>query len=140
MKSNTGYSGTPLAKKLGIRYGFRIRIVNAPEYYDELFTDMPDHVIYDDRKGRCDLIHYFTKEASQLKNDIDKLRNAIVPNGMIWISWPKKSSRIASDITEDTIRDLAITHGLVDVKVCSVNEIWSGLKLVIPLNQRIKTS
>jgi Protein of unknown function (DUF3052) len=133
----SGYSGTPLAKKLGLKEGFKIRLVNQPDYYFKLFTDIPENIeILNDKKSKKNLIHYFTKEAKDLNKDIISLRNEIEPNGMIWISWPKKASKIVTDITEDIIRDLALKNGLVDIKVCAVDEIWSGLKLVIPVKER----
>ena len=135
----TGYSGTPLAKKLGIKEGFKIRVVDQPDYYFDLFTDLPETLtILKDKKTKKNLIHYFTKSAAGLRKDIVALRNEIEPNGMIWISWPKKASKITTDITEDTIREVALTNGLVDIKVCAVDEVWSGLKLVIPVKDRSK--
>jgi hypothetical protein len=136
--ANQGYSGTPLAKKLGIKEGFKIRLVNNPEYYLELFDDFPENVIIkSEKKSKKNLIHFFTKEASELTDNIVLLKNEIEENGMIWISWPKKASKIQTDITEDTVRNMALKNGLVDVKVCAVDEIWSGLKLVIPVKDRI---
>jgi hypothetical protein len=136
--TNSGYSGTSLAKKLGIKEGFKIRLVNQPEYYFKLFDDFPENVsITSDEMGKKDLIHFFTKEAFELFDNILLLKNEIEVNGMIWISWPKKVSKVPTDITEDTIRNLALKNGLVDIKVCAVDEIWSGLKLVIPVKDRI---
>jgi hypothetical protein len=133
----TGYSGTPLAKKLGIKEGFIIRLVNQPDYYLQLFDDLPKDVkIAKDKKSKKNLIHYFTKQLAELEKDIVSLRNEIEMNGTIWISWPKKASKVATDIVEDDIRALALANGLVDVKVCAVDEIWSGLKLVIPVKER----
>jgi len=132
-----GYSGTPLAKKLGIKDGFRIRIVNQPAGYFDLFTDLPlDIEILEEKKTRKNLVHYFTKQFRELQRDIIALRNEIETDGMIWISWPKKASKVSTDITEDLIRNLALSNGLVDIKVCAVDEIWSGLKLVIPVKDR----
>ncbi len=132
-----GYSGTPLAKKLGIKNGFTIKLVDAPDYYFQLFTDFPPEIkMADDDKGKKDFIHYFTKSAAQLSKDMKNLRKEIVDNGMIWISWPKKSSKVETDITENQVRDIALKNGLVDVKVCAVDEIWSGLKLVIRVKDR----
>ena len=136
--TNTGYSATPLARKLGIKEGFKIRLVNQPQYYFQLFDDFPENVsIKTDKKSKKNLIHYFTKEASELIENINLLKNEIELNGMIWISWPKKASKITTDITEDTVRNLAVKNGLVDIKVCAVDEVWSGLKLVIPVKDRI---
>ena len=135
----SGYSGTPLAKKLGIKTGFRIRLVNQPEYYFELFTDMPDDVSFlNEKKTKKNFIHFFTKSAKELEKNIVLLHSEIEPNGMIWVSWPKKTSKVETDITEDMIRHLALTNGLVDIKVCAVDEVWSGLKLVIPVKDRTK--
>ena len=132
-----GYSGTPLAKKLGIKPGLSIRLVNPPDHYAELFSDLPaDFKELKDKKVKKDFIHYFTKSVVQLKKDLQQLRQEINENGMIWISWPKKASGVPTDLTEDIIRMLALANGLVDVKVCAVDEIWSGLKLVIPLKDR----
>jgi hypothetical protein len=138
MTTATGYSGTPLAKKLGIKDGFKIRLENPPDHYFSLFTDMPADVqIVNDKKLKKNLIHYFTKEVKELRRDISLLRSEIEPNGIIWISWPKKASKVLTDITENNIRELALQNGLVDIKVCAVDEIWSGLKLVIPVAMRI---
>ncbi|MES2112985.1 MAG: DUF3052 family protein [Bacteroidota bacterium] len=132
-----GYSGTPLAKKLGIKPGFNIKLINAPGHYFTLFTDLPaDLQINDDSPGLKDIIHFFTKEKDEYTNTLPDLRSQIKPNGMIWVSWPKKSSKVITDITEDIIRNFALQNGLVDIKVCAVNEVWSGLKLVIPVGER----
>lgn len=136
MKS-AGYTGTPLAKKLGFKEGFKVRIANRPDHYFDLFEDLPKTIEFrNEKKSKKDFIHYFTKQARELERDIIHLKNEIVANGIIWISWPKKSSKIVTDITEDVIRNLALENGLVDVKVCAVDEVWSGLKLVIPVKDR----
>jgi len=131
-----GYSGTPLAKKLGIKEGFKISVYNQPEYYFNLFTDFPVDVKLINNKSKVDFVHYFVKEEKQLQKDISKLKDQIEQNGMIWISWPKKSSKVETDITEDVVRNIALKNGLVDIKVCAVDETWSGLKLVIPVKDR----
>lgn len=132
-----GYSGTPLSKKLGIKDGFIIRLVNQPRYYFDLLNDMPGNVVIAaDKKAKKNFIHYFTKEAKGLAGDIASLKNELLPDGMLWISWPKKAAKIPTDVTEDVIRQLALANGLVDVKVCAVDETWSGLKLVIPVKDR----
>ena len=134
-----GYSATPLAKKLGIKDGFVIRLVGPPAYYFDLFEDMPVNIqILDEREPAKNLIHYFTKKADELRRDIPLLKREIETNGMIWISWPKKASKVTTDITEGMIRDLALSNGLVDIKVCAIDQIWSGLKLVIPVKDRVK--
>lgn len=132
-----GYSVTPLAKKLGIKNKFTVRLINTPVYYFDLFVDFPHEVeITNSKKKKKDFIHYFEKEATTLKKNLPVLRDEIVQHGMIWVSWPKKASKVETDITEDTIRDFALSIGLVDIKVCAVDEVWSGLKLVIPLKDR----
>jgi hypothetical protein len=135
----SGYSGAPLAKKLGIKPGFKCHLINPPEHYFELFTDMPDAVSFlSDKKAKKNFIHLFTKSAKELEKNITSLRAEIEPDGMIWVSWPKKASKIETDITENEVRNLALTNGLVDVKVCAVDDVWSGLKLVIRVKDRIK--
>ncbi len=127
-----GYSGTPLAKKLGFKDGYRVRIKNAPADYLDLVSPRPENVqISKNIRRDIDIFHFFTRSSSELVSQLSKLMSAIQQNGMIWISWPKKSSGVSSSVTEDTIRALALPLGLVDVKVCAVDEIWSGLKLVI---------
>ena len=136
MKS-AGYSETPLVKKLGIKQGFKIRIINPPEYYFTLLSDLPTDIHQlTNKKTKKDFIHYFAKTESQLNKDIKQLRQEIEENGMIWISWPKKAAKIETDLNENIIRNIALSNGLVDVKVCAVDEIWSGLKLVIRLKDR----
>lgn len=127
-----GYSGTPLAKKLGIRSGFRIFVKNEPYSYLELVSPIAaDVVILKRLSNRLDLIHCFAKRASELRSDVVKFTGRIKQDGMIWISWPKKASKVETDITEDVIREIVLPLGLVDVKVCAVDEVWSGLKCVI---------
>jgi hypothetical protein len=136
--NKTGYSSTPLAKKLGIKQGFQILLINEPDGYMDLFTDFPEAVdIAKEYQGDKDLIHYFTTEAKLLLRDIQNLKKEIKQNGIIWISWPKKSSGVPTDLTEDLIRAIALQNGLVDIKVCAVDQVWSGLKLVIPVKDRL---
>jgi len=137
MAQLAGYSGTPLAKKLGIKPGVKVRLINEPKHYFELFTDLPGDIdLNDDLTVSMDLIHYFTKDQAEFKMLLPQLMSQIKPNGIICVSWPKKSSKVLNDITEDIIRNYAISIGLVDVKVCAVDEVWSGLKLVIPVKNR----
>lgn len=131
-----GYSSKPLAKKLGIKDGNVIALFHQPAHYFELFTDMPKVKISTSEKEKKNFIHYFVKEAKQLHKDINKLKGQIEQNGIIWVSWPKKASKVETDITEDVVRNLALQNGLVDIKVCAVDEVWSGLKLVIPVKER----
>lgn len=129
-----GYSQTPLAKKLGIKAGFKIKLVNEPAHYCNLLTDLPDIVA--GSRGKKDFIHFFSTSLAEVNKVLPKLKNEIVPGGMIWVSWPKKASGIVTDVTEDRIRDIGLSCGLVDIKVCAVDEIWSGLKFVIPVKDR----
>ena len=136
MKSS-GYSGTPLQKKLGLKDGFVIRLINPPDYYYNLFTEIPEDLKEDNHlEVEKDFIHFFTKDSLELEKELLTLKEEIKPNGMIWVSWPKKASKVPTDVTEDTIRNLALSMGLVDVKVCAVDKVWSGLKLVIPVKDR----
>jgi hypothetical protein len=133
----SGYSGTPLARKLGIKSNFAIKLVNQPEHYFDLFTDLPPDIrLVKESKTRKDLIHYFATSASRLKSDIVGLRREMEENGALWISWPKKAANMDTDITENVVRDIALKNRLVDVKVCAIDEVWSGLKLVIRLKDR----
>lgn len=127
-----GYSGTPLAKKLGFRPGDRVRIENAPENYDALVSPLPDGVTVSTRlRSAIDVCHLFVDRRKALAIRLPVIRDMITPDGTIWVSWPKKSSGVASDIVEGDIRSLALPIGLVDIKVCAIDEVWSGLKLVI---------
>ena len=132
-----GYSGTPLARKLGIKAGFKMRVIDPPSNYWGLLGTLSDNVsIGEPDEGRFDFIHIFVTDKTRLEEQLSELRARIAPAGMIWVSWPKKSSRVATDLSEPIIRDLALGSGLVDVKVCAVDAIWSGLKLVIRLRDR----
>ena len=130
--TRAGDSKTPLVKKLGIRPGFRVRLQNTPDHYLDLVQPLPEGVVVSSGlRTRVDLWHLFTDSARELAKKLPKAKAALVPNGMIWVSWPKKSSKVPSDVTEDVVRQFALPLGLVDVKVCAVDEVWSGLKLVI---------
>jgi hypothetical protein len=135
--NKAGYSSTPLLKKLGIKEGYKVSIIQPPEGYMGLFTELPEDVDITIGFGTDqDMIHYFTHEAMLLHKDIQRLKKGIKQNGMIWISWPKKSSGVRTDLTEDLIRSIALQNGLVDIKVCAVDNVWSALKLVIPVKER----
>lgn len=132
-----GYSGTPLARKLGVSEGRHVLIRRAPVGYARLLEPLPPGVVFERRiSRRTDIVHLFTDRRARLKTDLEALRKSIRSDGAIWVSWPKKSSKIPTDITEDTIRELALPLGFVDVKVCGVSEVWSGLKLVIRKENR----
>lgn len=127
-----GYSGTPLAKKLGIKPGFRVRTSNAPGNYLDLIDPYPANATISGAiRKDIDIWHFFTRSARELQRALPAIMETIRQDGMIWVSWPKKASKVATDITEDTVRKVALPLGLVDVKVCAVDETWSGLKLVI---------
>jgi hypothetical protein len=128
-----GYSGTPLWKKLGYKNGMSAYIDGGPSNYISLLALPADVVLtwLPSAKSDVQFVHLFTTSASNLKTKLESYRKRIVPGGVIWVSWPKRSSGVTSDISENTIRDVALPMGLVDVKVCAVDEVWSGLKLMI---------
>jgi hypothetical protein len=132
-----GYSGTPLAKKLGIKAGMVVHVVNAPAHYATLLEPLPEKVtIAPERAKDLDVVHVFATTRSELARSLGAFLNKIKQNGIIWVSWPKKVSRVPSEITEDTVREVALPLGLVDIKVCAVDDVWSGLKLVIRRENR----
>ncbi len=139
--TSVGYSGAPLPRKLGFRPGQKAAFVDLP---DELawLAQAEDFAGVEradfDRLGapELDLVHAFFTDAAQMRAALPRFRQAIQPAGMIWISWPKRSAKVPTDITEDVVRAEALDIGLVDIKVCAVTEVWSGLKLVIPVAQR----
>lgn len=127
-----GYSGTPLAKKLGFRAPMRVRVIDAPPEYRAWLGDMADGVdLAVEQPEPYEAVHLFTRSREDLAARLTDLRNRLAPAGMIWVSWPKRSSGVESDVTEDVIRDVCLPLGLVDVKVCAVTDVYSGLKLVI---------
>ena len=134
-----GYSGKPLTQKLGIKPGFCIFVSGAPKTYDALVGGLPDGAkIIARLKAPLDVVHLFATKAAGLANKLSGCRDAIAPDGMIWVSWPKKSSGVATDLSDVAVRDIALRLGLVDVKVCAIDETWSGLKFVIPKAQRAR--
>ena len=136
-----GYSGTPLAKKLGIKEGFRVLTLNPPDNFEQLLQPLPDGVsLLDtarDAATELDVIHLFTNSRDELFRRLAACSRIIKPNGSIWVSWYKKAAKLPTEITEDTIREAAFPLGLVDIKVCAVDEKWSGLKLVIRKENRL---
>ena len=127
-----GYSGTPLAKKLGVKEGHRVAWLSAPAHFDDLVGELPAGVSVSRRLGReLDVLVQFATSRGELRSRLPKLKDAVFPAGAAWVSWPKKSSGVPTDITEDTIREDALPLGLVDVKVAAVDDTWSGLKLVV---------
>jgi len=144
MTQTAGYSGTPLAKKLGLQDGQVAGFVGLPDTVKHLLTSRAFAFVEncDDWRdlsdAAFDYLHLFTDAAQTVHDSVPNLRDMIKPNGMIWVSWPKKASKVQTDITEDTIRDFALTQDLVDIKVCAVDDIWSGLKIVIRKELRDK--
>jgi hypothetical protein len=127
-----GYSGTPLASKLGIGERSRVVAKHAPGDYARLLAPVPPGVVFERNVSeRTDLVHVFGTRKAALKTELATLRKAIRLDAAVWVSWPKKASKVPTDITEDTIRELALPLGFVDVKVCAVSDVWSGLKLVV---------
>ena len=129
---SAGYSGTPLVRKLGYRPGMRVHHVGAPAGFADLVGELPDGVTVLARAaGDLDLAMLFVTERRDLARGLARLQPKLQPAGMIWVAWPKRASKVPTDITEDVVRDVALPRGLVDVKVCAIDEVWSGLKLVI---------
>ena len=134
-----GYSETPLAKKLGIKEGFKVFLVKAPVQYRALLAPLPARVRFTSTaNSSTNLVHAFATERSALVRLLATLRKKLPPEAAIWVSWPKKSSKVPTDVTEDTIREVALPLGLVDIKVCAVTEVWSGLMLVVRKELRAK--
>lgn len=126
-----GYSGTPLAKKLGIKEQTSVVAVDAPKGYRRLL-ELPAAVRFSSKiDEKTDIVHIFSTEKSDLSRELVSYRKKLGPNAAIWVSWPKKSAKVPTDITEDVVRELALPLGFVDVKVCAVDDVWSGLKLVV---------
>src|SRR5258706_3240632 len=133
-----GYSGIPLAKKLGLNKApLKLLTINAPKEYKSWLGDLPEGVtLVAKAKKPIDAVHVFTTESAFLDAILSKLRNELKQDGFIWVSWPKKSSKVPTDITDNIIREIALPLGFVDIKVCAVSEVWSGLKLVIRKSER----
>ena len=127
-----GYSGTPLAKKLGYKAASSAVVVDAPADYLALVEPLPADLRFEAVASRStDLVHLFVVERAKLATHLRTLRKTLGPDAAVWVSWPKKSAKVAADITEDTIRELALPLGFVDIKVCAASDVWSGLKLVV---------
>jgi hypothetical protein len=132
-----GYSGTPLSKKLGIKPGSHVYAKDPPAGYRKLLAPLPEGVRFSTRLATgMEFIHLFTSSRAKLASSLPPLKKKLKADGILWISWPKKVSGVGTDVTEDVIRNLALPLGLVDVKVCAVDDAWSGLKLVIRKENR----
>lgn len=134
----TGYSSTPLWKKLGYQPNLKAFVDVPPETYQAQLGLPPEVTVtwLKQAESGINFVHVFSKDAAELKLKLKVLRRKIVQDGVVWVSWPKKASGVKTDITEDTIRELALPMGFVDIKVCAVDEVWSGLKLVIRVSER----
>jgi hypothetical protein len=132
-----GYSGTPLVKKLGIKEGFRIFLFNSPKDFQPNLVSLPDKVKIETRSTKgLDLIMLFADSEKILKKEFGRLAKLLVPNGMLWVAWPKKSSGVKTDLAFENVQRIGLDAGLVDVKICAVDEVWSGLKFVYRLKDR----
>jgi hypothetical protein len=137
MPQAAGYSGTPLFKKLGIKSGMRVSVEDAPEGYWDLLSGVPGDIeVLEPSAKSLDFVHAFVTTRKQLRDALPRLLKHVAQNGTIWISWPKRASGVPTDVTEDVVREEALPIGLVDVKVCAVDAVWSGLKLVIRKENR----
>jgi len=132
-----GYSGTPLARKLGVRPNEKLIALNAPDNYEEILDGLPEGVAITNRlTEKADFVHLFVKQRSDLAKRLATLRTKLDDAGILWVSCPKKAAKVETDITENTIREVALPMGFVDVKVCAVDETWSGLKLMVRRENR----
>lgn len=128
----TGYSGTPLSRKLGIKPGSRLHLMGAPRGYRTLLAPLPQGVEFPTRLSEtADVVHVFSTRRTDLGKALSLVRTRMRPDAVVWVSWPKRASAVATDLTEDVVRELALPLGLVDVKVCAIDDVWSGLKLVV---------
>ena len=132
-----GYSGTPLAQKLGIKEGQKVATIGVPVGYRKLLSPLPEKVTFTrEIKDGATFVHLFVSDRKAMERELKRLRKLIADNGVLWVSWPKKSSGVTTDVTEDIIREVALPLGFVDVKVCAVDETWSGLKLMVRRENR----
>lgn len=126
-----GYSGTPLAKKLGIKPGSVLALLNDPGHFLELCQPMPDEVVVRrSARGKAETVVFFSKARAELERRIDSFARVVFPDGGVWVCWPKRASKVPTDITEDVVREVVLPRGLVDVKVAAIDEVWSGLRIV----------
>ena len=135
--AGAGYSGTPLVKKLGIKSGQRLAIINAPDGYGDTLRTLPDGLeTVSPSEGPLDFIQLFTVSRARLEAEFPRLRDTLAQAGMLWVSWPKRSSDVDTDLSDNVVREVGLGYGLVDVKVCAVDQTWSGLKFVRRLKDR----
>jgi hypothetical protein len=137
VSSSSGYSGTPLPKKLGVKRGARVALVDAPEGFEDTLGELPEDVVVRRQlRGPLEVIVFFTASRAKLQRRIGQLRAALDPAGRLWVAWPKRASGVPTDVTEDVVREIALANRLVDNKVAALDETWSGLQLVIRLRDR----
>jgi hypothetical protein len=137
LPTTAGHSGTPLAKKLGIKVSMHVAIFGAPSDYRASLDPLPEHVVFEEKiSPHTRLVHLFVADKEELAKALRAYREALNSDASVWVSWPKKASKVATTVTEDVIRELALPLGFVDIKVCAVSEIWSGLKLVVRKERR----
>jgi|SRR5882672_396793 len=136
-----GYSGTPLAKKLGFKPGFRASLVGEPADFRAQLVDLPAGVEFlGARAGELDLAMLFVGRARGLKTNFAKLAARVRPFGMLWVAWPKRASGVATDVVFETVQRVGLDAGLVDIKVCAIDQVWTGLKFVVRLADRPKSA
>ena len=132
-----GYSGTPLVKKLGIKPGFRVALVSAPKDFRHELADLPERVSFvTSLETNLDFVLFFSKSQADLKANFSRLASRLAPAGMLWVAWPKKASGVTTDLSDNSVREIGLEAGLVDVKVCAINDVWSGLKFLIRVKDR----
>jgi hypothetical protein len=131
-----GYSGTPLPRKLGFKPGITAVFLDAPEHLEELLGDLEGVTIKRSLRGHADLVMCFVTRRRELERRAARLREAVAPDGMVWVCWPKRASKVETDMTENVVREILLPTGLVDTKVAAVDETWSGLKLVVRVGLR----
>ncbi|HEU4390022.1 MAG TPA: DUF3052 domain-containing protein [Blastocatellia bacterium] len=132
-----GYSGKPLIEKLGMKPGMRVFLINAPDNYSSILGPFPEGtLLIKSLRGPLDLIHLFTVSVGELDKNFARARKRLASNGALWVSWPKRSSGVKTDVNENVVRKIGLAQGLVDVKICAVDEMWSGLKFVYRLKDR----
>ena len=134
-----GYSGTPLVQKLGIKEGHRVKTIDAPKDFGKTLGKLPAAVVLNGKTEPFDVIVFFVTEKKTLASNFSKTAKQLHPDGGFWIAWPKKASGVETDVTENTVRDIALAEGLVDNKVCAIDDVWSGLRCVVRLADRPKT-
>ena len=139
--ASPGYSGTPLAKKLGYKASTRVLLIGAPNDYLAMIEPLAAEVVFErSATSGTDLAHVFVTERAALAKELSGLRKKLKPDAAVWVSWPKKSAKVDTNITEDVIRQVALPLGFVDIKVCAVSQVWSGLKLVVRKELRPKNA